>query len=673
MNLVFTNTVLLPLALLVLVPLILHLFARAKPPIYPFSSVEFLRRIIRQSIRLKKPQALLVLLLRTLLIAAIIGLFLRPVLFGHRPLPGAGTRRNVVLVIDGTASMAAVEGSQTRFSLACAKASDLLAQLSTSDLADIVWLGTPNHAEFPQLSPNREYLKKALRTASIGYEAADIPGGLAMAADLLQGREGARELYLLSDFQAATWQGIHPTLPPDLKLVALKIGEKELPNLALTSIYAEPSSPLVGQEAKIFCDIQNYSSEHALNTLYLRTGETQESREIRLSPRQKTTAIFQVKYLAPGEHPISISLNEDAFPYDNQRWTVINVLDHLKAGIFNAEKETAEFWRRAIDSFGWAKTETINETRLLQPITSDLLLLSGWNPSPDTTRQIQDYLNRGGLVVWSPPAQCAWTNFAWLPLTPSPGNAPTVVWEKAAQPWRLRINDPEFPALKIFEGGLYGDPVRGQFLGRLKFSESSLNPGKIILAYNDRVPALVHYKNNGNLFLWNLPLQREFSDYAAQMEFLPFFGELILQHRHAPANATLSDLPPGMPLSREFEAQILDTDVRLQTGNNTLPLKRETTRTGVAFTSENMRQPGIYEWTCRGQSVGHQTVNFPTVESDLLALPCLNTASGNVINLAPRESVKQLREGTPLWPLLLALALTAALLEGLVLWRIDKL
>jgi hypothetical protein len=125
-------------------------------------------------------------------------------------------------------------------------------------------------------------------------------------------------------------------------------------------------------------------------------------------------------------------------------------------------------------------------------------------------------------------------------------------------------------------------------------------------------------------------------------------------------------------LTREFEGQALDTDVRLQTGNDVLPLKRESTRSGVAFTSENIRQPGIYEWACRGQSVGRETVNFPNVESDLSTLPGLAGNSGTVINLSAQDSVKELREGTPLWPLLLALALVAALVEGLVLWRIDK-
>src|SRR5512137_1627223 len=122
MNFVLTNALLLPFAALLIVPLI----ARAKPPLYEFSSVEFLRRILRKSIRIKRPQSLLVLLLRTLLCAALIGLFLKPILFGNHRLGGVGAQKNVVVLIDATASMAAVEGTQTRFAAACARAAEVL-------------------------------------------------------------------------------------------------------------------------------------------------------------------------------------------------------------------------------------------------------------------------------------------------------------------------------------------------------------------------------------------------------------------------------------------------------------------------------------------------------------------------------------------------------------------
>ena len=68
------NWVLAPLAALVLVPLLVHLFARSRPPRYAFSSLEFLRRVMRQILRVKRPRDWIVLLLRTLLAACLIAL-----------------------------------------------------------------------------------------------------------------------------------------------------------------------------------------------------------------------------------------------------------------------------------------------------------------------------------------------------------------------------------------------------------------------------------------------------------------------------------------------------------------------------------------------------------------------------------------------------------------------
>ena len=56
MSILFVNAVLWPLAILVLLPLIVHLFARARPPVMDFSSVEFIQRALRFTQRVRKPK-----------------------------------------------------------------------------------------------------------------------------------------------------------------------------------------------------------------------------------------------------------------------------------------------------------------------------------------------------------------------------------------------------------------------------------------------------------------------------------------------------------------------------------------------------------------------------------------------------------------------------------------
>ena len=136
MNFVLTNAALWPFLALVLAPLLLHLFARSKPPHYAFSSVEFILRIVRQTIRVKRPRDWLLLVIRTLLFAAVVLLFLQPLYFSKRRLSGPFERKNVVLLVDATASMGYTEGAQTRFASACAHASEILSGLSARDTAN---------------------------------------------------------------------------------------------------------------------------------------------------------------------------------------------------------------------------------------------------------------------------------------------------------------------------------------------------------------------------------------------------------------------------------------------------------------------------------------------------------------------------------------------------------
>jgi len=128
MNFITQNPVLLPLLLLVVVPLLLHLFARTKPPVKQFSSLEFILKALKSNLRMKRPQDILLLIIRTLIFIFIISIFLRPLIFSGS-VSGIFNERHVVIVIDRSASMGCLEGGQTRFAAACAEASRVLSDL----------------------------------------------------------------------------------------------------------------------------------------------------------------------------------------------------------------------------------------------------------------------------------------------------------------------------------------------------------------------------------------------------------------------------------------------------------------------------------------------------------------------------------------------------------------
>jgi hypothetical protein len=667
-SIAFSNAGLVPFLLLVSLPLILHLFAKARPPVFRFSSIEFIRNIIRHSIRLKRPQSWLVLLLRTLLFAAIILAFIQPVFFGSGRLADPFQKKDVVLLIDASASMAVTDGAQTRFSAACAKASEILSSLSGSDRANIVWIRNPSRAEFPSLGVNIPYLKTLLRKASVSGESGDISGAFDLAMSMLMDDSRAKEMYLISDFQKTVWDNFRPAVPSGIRLVSIPIGQAEIPNKALTRLFTRPATPLAGEEVILYAEVENFSSGPVLQTVYLRAGEARQQQEIRLAARQKGTAAFRCRFPDAGKKVVSASLEEDSFPFDNERWTVMEVREALRVGLCSLEPETARCWQRALDAIGWARVTALSPDRLQEKSDLDVLLFSGWNGDP--VEPVAAFLNAGGTVVWFPSSGTDFGRFwALAGLTP-PSTRPPLALQKSREPFRLKISRPQDPVFEAFSGGIQGDPSRGFFRSRFQVSETDLPPAEILLAYQDDVPALLRISvGRGRCFIWNLPLQAESSNWAAQPEFLPFFIELLLKSRSEFPQTAPAEFSPGQVVHWNSEQDVVDRDVSLMNGDRSFPVQRRPASTGAIFASEGGLPPGIYCWMHRSRIAEHSVVNFPLVESDLRLQSLPDLQQRETVLLEPSRSIKDVRAGVSLWPILLATALLSAMAEIFILFR----
>jgi len=128
----------------------------------------------------------------------------------------------------------------------------------------------------------------------------------------------------------------------------------------------------------------------------------------------------------------------------------------------------------------------------------------------------------------------------------------------------------------------------------------------------------------------------------------------------------------GQSLAREFEGNVLDADVQLEFNGQPLKTVRRFANNRTVFTTAEARRPGLYSWRYRGGLLERQPVNFPVVESDLRTQNEVKLGAATVPAILSEKSIRQLKEGTPLWPPLLMCAALFALVEGLVLARGDK-
>src|SRR5213078_1464420 len=102
----FLNPFLLFGSLALAIPILIHLVRREKSEIIPFSSLMFLLKVPKRSIRQQKIKNLLLMALRLLIVAMLVGAFARPYLTQpSKPVANANSNRGVVLLLDTSYSM----------------------------------------------------------------------------------------------------------------------------------------------------------------------------------------------------------------------------------------------------------------------------------------------------------------------------------------------------------------------------------------------------------------------------------------------------------------------------------------------------------------------------------------------------------------------------------------
>src|SRR6266536_1333653 len=88
------------------IPVLIHLVRREKSEIVPFSSLMFLLKVPKRAIRQQKIKNLLLMALRLLILALLVGAFARPYFTQPaNPSANATANRGVVMMLDNSYSM----------------------------------------------------------------------------------------------------------------------------------------------------------------------------------------------------------------------------------------------------------------------------------------------------------------------------------------------------------------------------------------------------------------------------------------------------------------------------------------------------------------------------------------------------------------------------------------
>lgn len=654
------NASLLAFTALIAVPVLAHLFAKARPREFPFPSLQWLRQVERKTTNLRKPKDWLLLLLRTLAVAAIVAAFLQPLLFSGAQLTAANARKTLVLVVDRSASMGFVEQGQSRFVRATAQAEDILKGAGSQTLANIVWLDAVPDPEFPDPAVNVNALRDSLRRAQVTQESGEVSESVRIALEQLGRGEGAKELYVISDFQSSAWKNVALSIPPNVKLLTLPVANTEASNAALTSLVVQPERPVSGTEARVLCRVRNFSAAVAKTTVQLAFAETRQSRGITLPPWGEGVAEFRVPCGAAGLQSLAASLPEDAFPADDRRFASIEIRENWRVASEGPPQDASlVLWQRALASFGWLD---------MKSTAPDPEVRLAVHAAPDRAAELRTAAERGATVICQPGED--WSGSAWMAFWNAGSKDAALRVEQLNRdkdkPWTMQTAQEDHSLWQVFRSGEFGDPAAGNVWRRLHLK---LAGDQILLRYADGVPALaVQRAGRGWLILWNIELDETMSDRVQQSSFLVLLGELLLHHGESGVSAALRQFIPPQTLFWQPGVPLAVDQVRLNDdAGRELAALHDAAQSPPVFRAREMLPPGNYRWMLDGQTAERASVNFPAdAESDLRTLDPASLGIGKSLTLSAAAALAAQRDGLPLWPWCVAIAVLALLLESLL-------
>jgi Aerotolerance regulator N-terminal/von Willebrand factor type A domain len=666
-------------------PILIHLFTRRRPRETPFPSLEFLSEVHQSEIRRLKLKQWLLLLLRTLAVAAIALAMARPALRGSAGMKSRAAT-TVVALVDVSGSMgAAAAGGGTVSDIARRSVDDLISTLGPSDELLLVPYDRVPHPLTPEPTGDLARLHAASRALEAGTAATAHAAALAYAAQALDASHALnRELFWISDFQATGFADSQlvraPSGPWDRARVYLvPVAPRTRANAALTSATLAPA------ESSVALAIEGESFDAPAGDLAVAVSEAPTAAGVTpsahaaagsadaaaratlgrgflaLPPRGRASAWLPLSHLPdPGG---VVRIPDDVLALDNARWfasgrnATLRVLVRADGGpsplclALEAGSPASGLAVEIVDASALARGAAEADVIVLDDIE---------RLSPPELQAVLDFWRGGGalFVRLGPRADAGFWNDTMLRALKL-GSLGATETAPVGSAWRMRASVTGHPVLAGF-------PIRtGEAFSSARFGTArALGAGanRVLLEYDASHPALIEAPHAMVLLA---PLDPTVTDFAVSGAFLPLVHQVAKVLGRGTASASLE---PGdryhAPASTGVWHIVDPAGRDVQT---TLESEGGATR----LSSAPLELPGLYRVTRGGQPRSVFAVNPDPRESDLRAvepaalLRAFPAGRARVIppgsDLARR--VREARYGRELWREFVLLALLLLIAE----------
>ncbi|MFC1725767.1 BatA domain-containing protein [candidate division KSB1 bacterium] len=531
----FINPIYLIAAAGALIPLIIHLTRKQRAKKIPFSSLIFLKASPRELIKRRRLRDLILLIIRSAILALLAFVFARPFFPKEKIQLNAGEEdKSIVILADNSYSMS-YGSSLERLK---EEAKDIVDNSGSRDEISIIVFSDFAQQLIP-FTIDKGILRNSIeQNIRPSYRTTDYYNSLQLCEELLRNANNPqRVVMMVSDFQdyAFSSQFQQWKLDPNITFIPVNIAQDKVTNSFINKFHLKQSKTNKIKAAEFKAEIAGiWENENSPNTCFLNiSNEETESRNLTSGSSQ---AFFQKFDLKKGSFQGNIAISEDNLEADNRYYFTFEVTDLPSILCIDGKPSVRQndnfFLKSAFDLgdasiFKYSTTTTagISKNNLQN---YDMVIMANIRTlSNNRVSSIEEYVSDGGNVIFS------------FGDNINTGSASSIIQrfgigelinENDIQNSSVKdaiITDVNFrhPVFSLFVESGTGELFRPKFRRYLEISPDS--SASVLGSYDSGHPFLIEKKHGkGRIFVYTSSFNTSWTDFPVHDIYVPFLYQL---------------------------------------------------------------------------------------------------------------------------------------------------
>lgn len=667
------------------IPILIHFFNFRKFKKVYFTNVSFLREIEQQTRKQSQLKQILILISRLVALSALVLAFAQPYIPHTQTRKNTGRQKTIAVYIDNSFSMEGASTDGQLLDAAKARALDIAAAYSPSDL--FMLLTNDFEGKHQRLAGLEEF-RKLVAEVRISPASRTLPEIINRMNDITHGQtDGYFDNYLVSDFQKTNSSILQTRPDTTMSWYLVPLSPLKQNNLFIDSIWFRAPVHQPGQPVTLSISIRNNADE-SLEKIPLKlmiNGSQKALSSFTVSAGSSTEVVMPYTEGDTGIQYGTLMLSDYPVVYDDRFFFAYQIEPNINVACISDNGSNPYidmlFQGDSAISFTNVNSKQIDFSGLRK--SSTIILNSLQEISTGLTQELKRFVGSGGTLIVFPPARSGpATSNAMLAAMNVPG------FDKVDTS-RQRVASLNFESHiyeDIFEGKekLRTDPPGNLDLPVVTKHYTSL-PGtgnqEVLLTLENKDPFLSACKTGrGTVYKFAVPADETWSSLPRHVIFVPTLFKIALLSTPvyklwylAGRNETVE--VPTIPAN---DPEIIKL-VNRSSGLEVIPEIRKLGTRMFILTHDQIREPGLYTAMQENRPLGGIAFNIDSRES---YLSCYTAAELNdQISRMPHKNlqiirhqkntltneIKTIKQGTPLWKWFIGICLLFLMAEILLL------